>query len=300
MSQSAGKLSEEELQQLLRTVEMFEAIAEAQQDDYQSLEILKETYSKLGRTSDQLRVSRLLARAYQKLGHVSQAILECEGLLQEYPNDAETQSLLAGLQNSTALAGTPSTAPSLAKDSKPTPPAGEPAGAPSLAEIRQRAEEGDKLLANLLIVEKLATPQALDPLLAKLRELRGGTDRTQPLSLLQIMVNEQIAKLDDLLGVLLDKANLPYLPLSVYDMDRDCVCLLPLDLCWQHCLVPFDVISRSVLITTANPFDAAARVQVERMLKRNVFWYVSPPAEIIAALRRAHGLDGAKTQQASQ
>jgi hypothetical protein len=301
MSQTAGNISEEEFQQLLRTVEMFEAITEAQPDDYQSLEILKEAYTKLGRKPDRLRASRMLASAYQTMGHVSLAILECEAILQETPADAAIKELLAGLNSSTTMAATATpAAPSLEKDSKPTPPAGEPAGAPSIAVLRQHAEEGDRLLANLLVAEKLATQQAIEPLLQKLHAMRaeaGG--RTQPFSLLQLIANEQYAKLDDLLTVVLDKSNLPYVPLSVYDVDRDNASLLPLDFCWQHCLIPFDVISRSVLITTANPFDMPSRLQVEQMLNRNVFWYVSHPQEIITALRRVHGLDTSKTPQAA-
>jgi hypothetical protein len=53
-----------------------------------------------------------------------------------------------------------------------------------------------------------------------------------------------------------------------------------------------------VLIATANPFDMAARNHAEGMLPYNVFWYVTSPAEVYAALRRAHGLDHNKPQSA--
>jgi tetratricopeptide (TPR) repeat protein len=299
MNTVAGNISQEEAQQLQRTVEMFEAITEAQPDDFQSLEILKETYSKLRRTAEAQRTARRLASAYQKQGQISQAILECESILQERPDDPETQELLATMQTAVNMpAAESSAAPSLVKDSKPTPPRGEPTGAPSRASIQQSAAEGDRLLANVLIAEKFATPQAIEPLLAQLQTLRaGGADRSLPLSLIQLIATEQHAKLEDLLTVILDKANLAYLPLGVYDVDRDTACLLPLDLCWQWCVVPFDQISRSVLIATANPFDARARQQIESLIKRSVFWYVSSPHEISTALRRAHGLDGTRPRK---
>jgi hypothetical protein len=78
----ASQITEEENQQLLRTVEMFEAITESQPDDYQSLEILKEAYSKLGRKDDSLTVSKKLAKVYLTHGQISQAILEYEGIAQ--------------------------------------------------------------------------------------------------------------------------------------------------------------------------------------------------------------------------
>src|SRR5215510_2986043 len=121
LSQMAAQLSSEESQQLLRTVEMFEAITESQPDDYQSLEILKEAYSKLGRKEEALAVSKRLAQAYTKLGHVSQAILEYEGIAQEFPNDPEAKAALAQFEKQTTQTDetTSSSAPLLAEDSKP-------------------------------------------------------------------------------------------------------------------------------------------------------------------------------------
>lgn len=295
---TTSTLSDAEVQQVLRTVEMFEAITEAQPDDFQSLEILKEAFTKLGRRNEALRASRKLIAAYDKQGEVSKAILECEGLLQEQPDDANARRLLATLQQ-TANRATPEAtpAPPLATDSKPTPPAGAPAGVPSFAQLLRRAPEGDRLLANALIAEKLATEQAIAPLLDRLKALRiAPMDRNTPLSLVHLIATEQYAKLDDLLTVLLDKSNLPYLPLATYDVDRDTAALVPLEACWQCCLLPFDAIGPSVLIATANPFDMTTRSAVGAVLKRNVFWYISPPVEIAAALRRIYGLDTAKPQ----
>jgi tetratricopeptide (TPR) repeat protein len=296
----ATNISEEEVQQLLRTVEMFEAITESQPGDYQSLEILKEAYNKLSRKDDGLRVSKKLAQAYVNIGQISQAILEYEGLLQEYPNDAGVVAALGELEQKTSklTAQHPTAAPLLTEDSKPSTPAGGSAGAPALSTARAKADDGDRALANMMIADKFVTPQAVEPLLQRLKTIRENpSDKSQPFSLVQLLVSEQIAKLDDVLTLLIDKSGLPYVPLSIYDVDRDVACLLPIDICLQFCIVPFDLISRSVLIATANPCDQSLRKQVETMLDYNVFWYVSSPAEIMTALRRVHGLDGARQQQ---
>ena len=42
-------LSEEEHSQIVQTIEMFEVITQTQPDDYQSLEILKDAYNKIGK-----------------------------------------------------------------------------------------------------------------------------------------------------------------------------------------------------------------------------------------------------------
>jgi tetratricopeptide (TPR) repeat protein len=289
----ASNISEDETQQLLRTIEMFEAITESQPEDYQSLEILKETYNKLGRQVDSLRISKKLANAYINLGQLSQAILEYEGILQECPSDSAAQTALAELEKKTKFG---SATPLLTEDSKPTTPAGVSAGASALSP--DLPADSDQVLANALIAEKIVTIQSVQPLLQRLSTARRtNPDKTQPVTLLQLIANEQIAKMEDLLAVIVAKSGLPYIPLTSYDVDRDAAFLLPQEVCWQNCIVCFDFISRCALVAISNPFDQAARKQVEILLDQTVFWYLSPPAEIIATLRRVNGLEASKTSK---
>jgi hypothetical protein len=293
-----SQLTETETQQLLRTVEMFEAITESQPEDYQSLEILKEAYSKLGRRDDTLRVAKKLAAAYVELGQISQAILEYEGILQESPDDATAQQALADLESKTSNLSSRrgSGTPSSDEDSKPNPPAGATAGAPSLS-TKRPPSDGDRALADILVAEKLVTPQAVEPLLQRAQAERvASANSGQPVTLVQLLADEQILKLDDLLGALVEKSGLPYVPLSIYDIDRDICYLVPKELCFGHCIIPFDLLSRTLLIATANPFAKAVREQVESMLDYRTQWYVASPQEIVAALRKAHGLDNARPE----
>ena len=47
---------------------MFEVIVQSQPNDCQSLEILKEAYSKLGREPDVIHTSKRIAQAYMQTG----------------------------------------------------------------------------------------------------------------------------------------------------------------------------------------------------------------------------------------
>src|SRR5437764_128602 len=85
--------------QLAQTIEMFEVITQSQPHDYQSLEILKEAYLKLGREKDVVGTSKRIAKAYVDLGQLSSAILEYETILQRFPNDPDVRAALSAIES---------------------------------------------------------------------------------------------------------------------------------------------------------------------------------------------------------
>ena len=92
-------LSPGEEAQLAQTIEMFEVITQSQPQDYQSLEILKEAYSKLGREGDVVSTSKRIAEAYVQMGQLSSAILEYETILQRFPQDTAVQEALKTIES---------------------------------------------------------------------------------------------------------------------------------------------------------------------------------------------------------
>src|SRR5262245_30131935 len=94
-----GSLSTSEEAQLQQTIEMFEVITQSQPQDYQSLEILKEAYQKLGRENEVINASKRIAQAYVLMGQLSSAILEYESILQRCPDDADVLKALSEIEN---------------------------------------------------------------------------------------------------------------------------------------------------------------------------------------------------------
>src|SRR3982751_4780528 len=95
----ASTLTNGEESQLEQTIEMFEVITQSQPHDYQSLEILKEAYSKLGRDKDVVTTAKRIAQAYVQMGQISSAILEYETILQRFPADVESQKALRQIES---------------------------------------------------------------------------------------------------------------------------------------------------------------------------------------------------------
>src|SRR5437763_16597232 len=98
-------LSEEEHSQIVQSIEMFEVITQTQPDDYQSLEILKEAYQKVGRADDSLKTSRRLAEAYFSAGSYTLAMQECEVILLKEPNAPEILAMLGDIETRLQAAG---------------------------------------------------------------------------------------------------------------------------------------------------------------------------------------------------
>ena len=84
----AEHLTPEEREQILQTVETLKTLTEANPDDYQSLEILKDAYWRLENQCAGLEAARKLADAYLRLGQYSSALLEYEGILLQEPGCA--------------------------------------------------------------------------------------------------------------------------------------------------------------------------------------------------------------------
>src|SRR5580658_2996941 len=94
-----GTLNPGEEAQLRQTIEMFEVITQSQPQDYQSLEILKEAYLKLGMENEVIQTSKRIAEAYVQLGQLSSAILEFETILQRHPEDQDAMAAMAQIES---------------------------------------------------------------------------------------------------------------------------------------------------------------------------------------------------------
>jgi len=297
-------LSEEERSQIVQTIEMFEAITQTQPDDYQSLEILKEGYRKIGKLDDALKVSRRLAEAYFSAGSYTLAMQECEVLLLKDPNAPDVLALLGEIENRLQHARE---APA-AGDGKTGLTATELGGGvgangASLIELPetrgaqhdrhpQLGERGDDALAKFLIVQQLFPEEEVTNALETVKLLNKDlSGQALAASLLEKLCRQETDKLDRVLSALIDRTKFAYVPLEYYDIDRQVVRMLPDYLTLGRLFVPFDLVSRTIMVACCNPFDAAGREAVQQSLDYTVAWYLARPDAILKALQSIYRLD---------
>jgi tetratricopeptide (TPR) repeat protein len=286
-------LSEEEHNQIVQTIEMFEAITQTQPDDYQSLEILKEAYTKVGKTDDALKVSRRLSEAYFNVGSYTLAMQECEAILVKEPNAGDILAMLGDIETRLQASGHAIASRQAGNISPGTSDGSliqlDGAGAKRTAEL---ADRGDDHLAKFLIVQQLFSEDeikaALDTVQRSNKDLSG---QALAVSLLDYLCKDNVNTLEKVLSALIDRTKFAYVPLEYYDIDRQIAPMLPESLTLGRLFVPFDLVSRTMMVACCNPFDAAGREAVQQSVDYTVMWYLTRPAAIIRSLQNIYRLD---------
>jgi hypothetical protein len=278
----ASKLNTGEEAQLEQTIEMFEVITQSQPNDYQSLEILKEAYSKLGREPEVVSTSKRIAQAYVHMGQLSSAILEYETILQRWPDDPDVQTALSQIEskaNNFPFGAQP-------PDPSPPKPAAVPgANAKSLDKAPAREiDDGRRMMHRIFVEGKIITGGDFDLCWTSPDPAATPEGVIEPF--IQVLSDKGVLVVEKALKVLADKSRLAFLPLGQYDPDLDLARTFPEAVCRRWCVIPFDKMSKSVLVATANPFNQQAAKELAEATPCRLLWYLSPPVEIIKYLRK--------------
>jgi tetratricopeptide (TPR) repeat protein len=303
-------LSAEEHNQILQTIEMFEAITQTQPEDYQSLEILKEAYTKIGRHDDALKASRKLAEAYFAVGSYTPALHECEMILTRQPNSPEILAMLGEIEqrlqaSGQAIVEKSKTASDLVNgpftraDGSLVAPNVEgalidvdPSRGKHLGRIANLQERGDDHLAKFLIVQQLFTEEQVHSALETTKEANKELhDQAMAVSMLEELCRDKPQQLEGVLSALIDRTKFAFVPLEYYDTDRQIAPMLPEYLTLGRLFVPFDLVSRTIMVACCNPFDSAGREAVQQSVDYTVSWYLARPAAITQTLRSIYRLD---------
>ncbi|NUN94251.1 MAG: hypothetical protein HUU04_10800 [Verrucomicrobiae bacterium] len=277
-----ARVSRAESEHLLQTVQMFEEVVRTQPNDIQSLEILKEAYFNLGRDDDSVAASKKIAQAYHAAGQLSSAILEYEGILQRHPNDAESRAALNDLEQRMAGAGAAGADQDAAD-----------AAEQMLAEAEQ-FEDGNEALLRFFQENQFVSEKDGSDLLAAINAAlnENGANRPAP-ALLALLAERGIASIEKSLGLIVEKTRLPFLPLGICEVDSGRANLLAREFCLRHLILPFDQVSRTLLVATVNPFDVRAKHHVEASSEGlRVQWYVTTPEEMTSRLKSVFRITG--------
>ena len=262
---------------------MFEVIVQSQPSDTQSLEILKEAYSKLNREEDLVNTSKRIAHAYLQQGQLSSAILEYETVLQRRPEDADVRAALKQIEDRASNA-----AVQAAPEAATLPSVSDTQMLKRKAKSRAAVDEvddGRKSLYKIYVDSKIITAGDFDLCWRNVDLNTPPSDVVEPF--IQTLHEKGIYLIDKSLRLLSDKSRMAYLPLDRYDLDIDLARGFPAEVCRRWCVLPFDRMSKSILVATANPFNQQAAKELAEATTHRLLWYVAPPNDLLSNLRKA-------------
>ena len=242
----------------------------------------------------------------------SSALLEYEGILQKEPDNAEIIAALGEVEqrlHSLQTAGQPqtdaialdfrsvvqdggnliTTKKTQAKDRMNSTMSGD---SQAVAEKLSGSEDGNDALARFLVQNHLAPEDIVSQSLHIIR--RKNTERNSnqvSASLLDEIVTRGAVNEEQLLCGILDRSKFAYIPLECYDVDRQVVKMLPDALTLGRLIVPFDIISRTMMVAVANPFDAVGKEAVQQLLDYNIQWHLASPSAILKVLQDTYRLE---------
>ena len=279
---SAKTLNPSEESQLKQTIEMFEVIVQSQPNDCQSLEILKEAYTKLNREEDVIKTSRRIAEAYTQMGQLSSAILEYETILQRRPTDTAAQAALRQIEEQAGH----SQMQSKAVEPVALTPTAE--AAPSRKKTRiskEDVDDGRRTMHKIFVDGKVITAADFDDCWRTPDVEEMQLDVVEPF--IQTLSDKGLLLVDKSLKLISDKSHTSYLSFERYDVDIDLLRGFPADVCRRWCVAPFDRMSKTILVATANPFNQAAAKELAEATSQRLMWYLTSPTELIKTIRKA-------------
>ena len=263
---------------------MFEVITQSQPHDYQSLEILKEAYAKLGREKDAINTSKRIAEAYVQLGQLSSAILEYETILQRCPDDPDVQKALKTIEskaNNFPMEPVPEPA-ALAKPAAPAPKVG---AKPAARIIPVDVDDGRQKLHKIFVDSRVITAGDFDLCWPKPDLTYPPQGVVEPF--VQLLADKGILPVEKSLKMLCEHSRHGFLPLQNYDIDLELSRTFPAETCQRWCVIPFDRMSKCVLVATANPYNQQAAKELAEATPNRLLWYVVTPSELVKNIRKA-------------
>ena len=282
---AAADLTPAEEAQLNQTIEMFEVIVQSQPNDCQSLEILKEAYTKLGREQDVVRISKRIAEAYTEMGQLSSAILEYETVLQRRPDDEDVHTALRTIEDKASNAVIQAAEPAALSMQQQQPQPESTTKFRKRSQVAADVDDGEKTMRKIFVEGKFISAGDFELCWRKPDLVAPPLDCSEPF--VQVLHDKNIFNIEKSLKLLADKSRMGFVPLERYETDIELLRSFPPDVCRRWCVAPFDRMSKSVMVATVNPFNQEAARELAEATPHRLLWYLVSPGELTALLRKA-------------
>lgn len=105
----------------------------------------------------------------------------------------------------------------------------------------------------------------------------------------QVLIKLGFVKQEDIVEALTTQFGYPYLPLEYYEIDKNILELIPVQVAKHYQLIPIDKIENILTIVMADPLNIFAIKDIEQMTKMKVEVFVSTGNDIEKAIEKYYG-----------
>ncbi len=280
-------------EQVIEAVSFFEQMLQTMPEDRVSLEVLSQAYEQAGDAEQACAMLSRLARVIERDGDVD-AGRQLRHRLAMYSGNAAAD---AALEQLTRFLAAPASAPAAA------PAAAAPdAGAVTASAIttdalqlingpaERRAIVTQELdFAWLLHEQGMLSEDQYAAIVSDITDLSASATPV-PISVLHLYHDRQLPNIDRVLTFASEKSAVPLLPLTSFDPQAAAYGLLPLDYLIIKGVVPFELMSRDLLVGTLNPLNEKLRAELEKLTGRRCHFYLVQPSDFDATIDRIRKL----------
>ena len=103
---------------------------------------------------------------------------------------------------------------------------------------------------------------------------------------LQTLADKGLMPLDKSVKLICEKSRLGYLPIEKYDVDIELARSFSKAVCRRWCVLPFDRMSKTIMVATANPFNKAAAAELQSSTPNRLLWYIANPPDLVKSLKK--------------
>ena len=135
-----------------------------------------------------------------------------------------------------------------------------------------------KQLGELLKDRKIITEAQLQEALQKQKK-NGGL-------IGEILISLGYAKEEEIAQILTIQYGFPYLPLDNYEIERDIIKIIPLEVAKKYGVIPVDKIGTTLTVAMVNPLNVKAMEELEELTKCTVQPFVTTSTGFQTALKK--------------
>ena len=146
-------------------------------------------------------------------------------------------------------------------------------------------EDGRRMMYKIFVDTKIVTAADFD--LCWIRQDLSMPPNGVIEPFVQLLSDKGILQLDKALKLVCDHSRLGYIPMQSYDIDIDLARTSPAEVCQRWCIMPFDRLSKCILVATTNPFNQQAAKELAEATPNRLLWYIVSSIELVKTLRKA-------------